>query len=259
MIDPSANQTVIVTGASRGLGEAVARILSDMGARVVLTARSEGKLEELAHTIHAAGREALSVPGDISDPATARTLVETAVEQFGKLDAIVNNAGMLEPVARIAEADADAWQQNWAVNVLGPILLTQAALPHLRERGGRVINVSSGAAVGAKPSWGAYCAAKAALNQFNATLALEEPQVTAIAVRPGRIDTEMQAVLRREGHGQMDDDDYARFVGYHERGELPAPDVPGRAVAVMALYAPREWSGEFMRWDDERVAALSDR
>lgn len=254
---PSANrQTVIVTGASRGLGAAAARILAEIGARVVITARSAQELDALAAEIRAAGGEAIALAGDISAPETAEQLVHAALDHFGRLDAVINNAGILDPLARIEGAVSSEWSRNLHVNVIGPVLLVRAALPHLRETQGRVINVSSGAAVKAKAGWGAYCVAKAALNQFNAVLALEEPQITALAVRPGVIDTAMQAVIRDNGADAMDPGEYERFKNYHLRDDLAPPEKPGRALALLALYAPREWSGEFMQWDEDRVAAL---
>lgn len=251
-----ADQVVIVTGASRGLGAAAARILAEMGARVVLNARSEGPLLTLVDEIRAAGGQAAAVRGDVSDPATCRAIVETALDRFGRLDALINNAGIIEPIAPLAEAEGAAWARNLAINVIGPALLTAAALPHLRAQAGRVINVSSGAALNPVSGWGAYCAAKAALNQFNAVLALEEPQITAIAFRPGVVDTGMQTAIRRDGAGKMAADEHARFVKYFEQGELLPPEQPGRALAALALYAPHDWSGEFIRWNEERVAAL---
>ncbi len=251
-----AEQVVIVTGASRGLGAATARILAEMGARLVLNARSEGPLLTLVDEIRAAGGGAVAVRGDVSDPAVCRAVVQAALDRFGRLDALINNAGIIEPIAPVAEASGDAWARNLAINVIGPVLMTAAALPHLRARSGRVISVSSGAALDPVSGWGAYCAAKAALNQYNAVLALEEPQITAITFRPGVVDTAMQAAIRRDGAGKMAGDEHARFVGYFERGELPPPERPGRALALLALYAPHDWSGHFIRWNEERVAAL---
>lgn len=251
-----AQPIVIVTGASRGLGAAIARLLPQMGARVVLNARSGDELVAVAGRIRAEGASAEVVVGDVSAPEICEKLVQTALDRYGRIDALVNNAGILEPVARMADADEAAWTRTFAVNVIGPVLLTRAALPSLRSRKGRVINVSSGAAVRPKAAWAAYGASKAALNQVTAALALEEPDVTALAVAPGIIDTEMQALIRSEGKGHMTEADYARFVGHHERGELRPPEVPGRALAVLALYAPHEWSGAFISWDEDRVAAL---
>lgn len=113
-----------------------------------------------------------------------------------------------------------------------------------------MISVSSGAAVSAIGGWAAYCSAKAALNQFNAVLAVEEPLVTAVAVRPGVVDTEMQTVIRRDGGKGMDVGTHGRFLSYHERGELLPPEKPGLAIARLALYAPLELSGKFINWDD---------
>jgi len=242
---------VIVTGASRGLGAAVSRLLVQEGVNVILNGRSEDALQEVVSGL-ADGRAAV-VTGDISQEAVAQQLVAAALDQFGRLDSLIHNAGIIEPIAALAEADAKAWAYNLAVNVIAPVQLTQLALPHLRERRGRVISVSSGAAVSAIGGWAAYCGAKAALNQFNAVLAVEEPLVTAVAVRPGVVDTEMQAVIRREGRQGMDAGTHGRFLSYHEKGELLPPEKPGLAIARLALYAPPELSGKFINWDDPLV------
>jgi NAD(P)-dependent dehydrogenase (short-subunit alcohol dehydrogenase family) len=116
------------------------------------------------------------------------------------------------------------------------MMLTQAALPYLRQHRGRVINVSSGAATYAIPGWGAYCTAKGALNQFNRVLSIEEEMVTAVAVRPGVIDTDMQAIIRQMGAVGMPESAYQRFVQMREAGELLPPEAPGGAIAVLALF-----------------------
>ena len=247
---------VIVTGASRGLGEATARILAQMGARVVLNARSSDDLVAVAGRIRSAGGTAEVVVGDVSAPGICERLIQTALDRFGRIDALINNAAMLEPIAAIGDAERDNWTRHMAVNVIGPVLLTRAALASLRSRNGRVISVSSGAAAHPKATWAAYGASKSALNHITATLALEEPEITALAVAPGIIDTEMQALIRERGKGTMQEADYQRFVGLHERGELRSPDIPGRALAVLALHAPHEWSGEFVTWDEARVTEL---
>ncbi len=249
-------KTIIITGASRGLGAAIARAAAELGAAVVLNARSAEALEAAAGQIAAAGGTALAVPGDVSRDDDCERLVDAAVSRFGRLDALVNNAGILEPIAPIAEADPQAWQRSWAVNVLGPVLMTRAALPHLRESGGRIVHISSGAANRPVVGWGAYCTTKAALNHLNRVLALEEPTLTTIAVRPGAVDTPMQGVLREKGAAGMTPEEHARFIRRYEEGDLLPPELPGRAIAVLALHAPHEWSGEFLSWDDDAVQAL---
>ena len=249
--------SVIVTGASRGLGRAIALELARMGASVTLNARSEAALLELQAEIEIAGGRAAVLAGDVSQPDVAERLVAAAVLAFGGIDALVNNAAVLEPLDRIESVDPDLWQRNLQINLFGPFLLTQAALPHLRRaRPGRVINVSSGAAVRPTAGWSAYCTGKAGLNMLTGVLAIEEPELVALAVRPGVVDTAMQRTLREQGRGPMPPEVYQRFVTYHEQGQLLPPELPGRALAVLALHAPRAWSGEFLSWDEERVQNL---
>lgn len=252
-------QTIIITGASRGLGAATAKIAARLGANVVINARSEDDLASVAEQIRSSGGQVLSVPGDVSHIEDCWRLVNKALRQYGQVNAIVNNAGIIEPIAPISEGDPHMWRANIEINVLGPVYLTQAALPHLRKQNGRVINVSSGAAVKVIQGWGAYCTAKAAVNHFNRMLASEEPSITAIAFRPGAVDTEMQATIREEGKEGMPADAHERYLGLHQQGDLLPPEVPGRSMAVLALYAPNGWSGEFIAWDEDRVQALVDR
>ncbi|HEX6304359.1 MAG TPA: SDR family NAD(P)-dependent oxidoreductase, partial [Anaerolineales bacterium] len=181
--------TLIITGASRGLGAATAKIAAQLGANVIINARSEEDLAAMAQEIQDSGGRALGVAGDVSRIEDCWRLVNKALRQYGQVDAIINNAGIIDPMATIAESDPHTWKENIAINLLGPVYLTQAALPHLRKQNGRVINVSSGAAVKVVEGWSAYCSAKAALNHFNRILASEEDAITAIAFRPGAIDT----------------------------------------------------------------------
>jgi NAD(P)-dependent dehydrogenase (short-subunit alcohol dehydrogenase family) len=247
-------KTIIITGASRGLGRAAARSAAQMGANVVLMARSEGELARLVDEIQSAGGSALAIPGDVGSELYCNKAIAEAVQQFGRLDTLVNNAGIIEPIEPLSEADLQAWEVNWRINLLGPLMLVRAALPHLRETRGRVVNVSSGAAVKVTRSWGAYSTAKAALNHFNRFLAEEEPNITAIAFRPGVVDTAMQSTIRSSN--KMPPEDHTFFMDLHSDGELLPPELPGRSLARVALYAPHAWSGEFISWDDERIADL---
>ena len=253
------NPTVIVTGASRGLGSAAARLAAQLGANVVLMARTMESLQAVSDEIEQGGGQALVVEGDVSQPEDCRKVIQRSLERFGGIDGLVNNAGILEPIGPISEAEAEAWQKSWAVNVIGPVMMCQAALPHLRESKGRGINVSSGAAINAIEGWGAYCLSKAAINHLTRMLAAEEPDVTSISFRPGVVDTEMQKTIRERGSEGMPQAEYERFVRYHEQGELLPPEVPGCALAVLALHARPEWSGEFMPWNQPEVQALVRR
>ena len=250
---------VLITGASRGLGAAAARMAARLGSQVALMARSVGDLAQVASEIQDAGGQALALSGDVRLVGDCRRVVDETVAHFGRIDALINNAGILGPIGPLAQADIEGYEKNWAVNVLGPVMMFREALPHLRQRKGRILNVSSGAAVHAVEGWGAYCLAKGAMNQLTRMIAAEEPDVTAISFRPGVVDTEMQATIRRQGRNGMPDEVYHRFVSYHQQGALLPPRIPGCVLAVLALHAPAEWSGSFLSWDDPEVQSLAER
>ena len=251
-------QTVIVTGASRGLGAATARLVAQLGANVVPVARSADGLEAVAQEIRAAGVGTQAIVGDVSRSGDCKRVVVETLETFGGVDALVNCDGVFAPLSPIADGDAKAWERNWAVNMLSPVLMVQAALPHLKERGGTVINISSGAAVSVIHGWAAYGAAKAALNHFTRALAAEEPAITAIAFRPGIVDRAMRATLRRDEARDLPEDVDAHLKDQAGDDELP-PEVPGCALAVLALHAPHEWSGSVLPWNHEEVQSLVRR
>jgi NAD(P)-dependent dehydrogenase (short-subunit alcohol dehydrogenase family) len=255
----TANRTILISGASRGLGAATARAAGQMDTNVVLMARSGVELAVVEEEIKDGGGQALAVPGDVSFAADCEQVVAQTVAQFGRLDAVVNNAAVIRPITPIAGMALEEWEQNLATNLTGPFLLTRAALPALRASNGRLINVSAGAAVMILPGWAAYSAAKAALNHFTRILAAEEPEITAIAFRPGAINTPMQATIRNEGAEGMTPDLYDHFCAAFKEDKLLPPEVPGCALAVLALYARREWSGEFMPWNHEELQSLVRR
>jgi NAD(P)-dependent dehydrogenase (short-subunit alcohol dehydrogenase family) len=200
------------------------------------------------------GGAALICEGDVSDAGTCLIAVTKTLERFGRLDAVVNNAGMVEPLASVGGSDVDHWQYNIAVNLLGPFYLIRAAIAELREQSGRIVNVSSGAATISIENASAYCAAKAALNHFSRVLAAEEPRVTVVAVRPGVVDTRMQDTIRQKGAGVMSAEQLAYYQNLKANDQLEKPEVPGRSLAWLALHAPREFSGQFLNYDDPSIS-----
>jgi len=246
-------QVAIVTGASRGLGAAVACWLGKVGAAVTLVARSEEKLNETGDEIRRLGGEPLVCRADVSQYDACCKAVEKTLDRFGRIDAVVNNAGIVQPISAIARTDPADWRYNIEVNLIGPFNLIRAAAAALSRPNGRIVNVSSGAANLALESVSAYCTAKAALNHFTRILAVEEPELTALAVRPGVVDTDMQTFLREEGSRAMPSDqaDYYRLI--KDRGELEPAEIPARSIAWLALYGPREFSGRFLDYDDPRI------
>jgi NAD(P)-dependent dehydrogenase (short-subunit alcohol dehydrogenase family) len=244
---------IIVTGASRGLGAAVGFWLGRIGAAVVLVARTRTDLEETAAAVQNQGGTSLIVPADIAFVDECAAVIGQALDRFGHLDALVNNAGIFEPLAAVADSNPDHWHANLAINLLGPYNLIRLALPHLRDRRGRIVNVSSGAASHTIPMASAYCVAKAGLNHLTRVLAEEEPLVTTVALRPGVVDTAMQAFIRTQAPGVMRPDQAAYYQNLKRDGQLEAPMVPARVIAWLALHAPRAYSGEFVSYDDARI------
>jgi NAD(P)-dependent dehydrogenase (short-subunit alcohol dehydrogenase family) len=247
-------KVVLVTGASRGIGAAAALWLAQTGAAVSIMARSADGLNGVAGQIEANGGTAQALPGDVADADACRRAVARTLDRFGRLDALVNNAGILAPLAFTAKTDASAWRYNLDVNVMGPVYLAQAAMDALRGACGRIVNVSSGASQMVIAAAGAYCTAKAALNHFTRVLAAEEPRIVSVAIRPGVVDTAMQETLRARGPEVMPAEQAGYYLSLWRKGELAPPAVPGRAVAWLALFAPAAMSGEFVNFDDHRIA-----
>ncbi len=191
---PAPRRSAVVTGASRGLGAVVARLLAGEGYDLVLVARHPRPLRALADQVRAFGGRIVEVPGDVTD-ARLRQRVRRAVERVGGLDLLVNNASELgpSPLPPLTEAPLGPLERVYRVNVVAPIALVRALAPALRRRHGLVVNVSSDAAVGGYPGWGIYGASKAALDLVSLTLAheLERAGVSVVAVDPGDMRTAM--------------------------------------------------------------------
>lgn len=250
-------RVVIVTGASAGLGEAVAHRLASLGVQVVLVARRAEVLEKVAAEIlRSQDLEPLAAVGDVRDPQLAERVVDLALEKFGRLDGLVNNAGILEPLGKVDGVDVAAWRYNVEVNLLGPFHFMRAAIGALRKSRGRIVNVSSGAAVRPVEGWSAYCASKAGLTHLSRVVALEEPEVVTVSFRPGVVDTDMQASIRREGPGRMSPERVAYFESLKREGRLLAPHRPAEAIAWLVMRAPLEWSGELIDHEDARLGSL---
>ncbi len=188
------HRTAIVTGASRGLGEVVARVLGDDGYALVLTARHEAPLREAAARLRARGVDARTVVGDVADAAHRRSLRELA-DRDGGLDVLVNNASELgpSPLPSLAELRLDELRRVLEVNAVAPLALVQALHAPLGRSGGLIVNITSDAARGGYPGWGGYGASKAALELVSLTLAheLSAEGIAVATVDPGDLRTAM--------------------------------------------------------------------
>ncbi|MBI2956646.1 MAG: SDR family oxidoreductase [Acidobacteria bacterium] len=193
-----ANQVAIITGASEGIGKALAELFAREGVRVVLAARSEEKLQALANAL--GPDRVLVVPTDVADSAQLKQLVARTVERFGGLDILVNNAGV-GLYARVEEMDWEHFRRMWEVNFFAAVRLTMEALPYLQQRRGVVVNISSVAGKMPLPFMAGYCATKFALTAFSHGLRMElaPAGVRVLVVCPGRVRTEFHKVAYRDG------------------------------------------------------------
>jgi 3-oxoacyl-[acyl-carrier protein] reductase len=218
----------LVTGASRGLGEGVARALAADGAKVMLLARDGDLAQVVAREIRSAGGTADALSCDVSDyPAVERAVADTR-ERLGGLDILVNNAGVIEPIAPLAASDPAVWARNIQINLVGAYNVVRAAIGDMLKTGGSIINVSSGAAHRPLEGWSSYCAAKAGLAMMTRSIALETAgRVRIFGFSPGTIDTDMQVKIRASGLNQV--------------SQIPRPNLSPVEHAVRGLvYLARE-------------------
>jgi 3-oxoacyl-[acyl-carrier protein] reductase len=197
-----AGKTVVVTGASRGIGEAAARHLGALGAHVVLAARSLHRIEEIATEIIAAGGAATALACDVARAGDVAAVIDAAVARTDRIDVFVNNAGLIEPIARLADSDPAAWSDIVDVNLKGVYYGLRYAVPRMiAQGGGTVINISSGAATSALEGWSHYCATKAAVLSLTrcADKEYREQGIRVIGLSPGTVATEMQRQIRASG------------------------------------------------------------
>lgn len=227
--------TAFVTGASRGIGEAAARSLVAAGANVALVARSAADIERLAMEL---GDQTLALTCDVADWTSVQAAVGQTVSHFGSLDILVNNAGLIDPIARIEDADPEAWGEVIDVNLKGCLHTIRAALPGMKARGqGVVINISSGAATGAMEGWSHYCTSKAAALSLTKCLHREEAgnNIRCVGLSPGTVATEMQKSIKASGINPVSTLDWSAHI---------PPEWVGQAIAWLATDAARSYDGD---------------
>ena len=184
------NKTVIITGGTSGMGEAIAGHLAGLGAQVIINGRDETKGKKVENAINEAGGESLFVQGDVSDYDVNRKLVSTAVEKYGKLDSIVCSAGVLG-VGGVTDISRETWDYTIAANMSAVFYLCNLSIPEMQKAGkGAILVISSIAAFKYFPNHPAYCASKAGVTSFIKQLALDYgPEIRANLICPGQVDT----------------------------------------------------------------------
>ncbi|MES3629640.1 MAG: SDR family oxidoreductase [Longimonas sp.] len=239
------DQVIIITGASSGIGEATAQLLAEEGARVVLAARREERLNELRDEIEADGGTALVVPTDVTDREAVGHLVDTAHDTYGQVDVLVNNAGIM-PLSMMAKTHEEEWEQMVDVNIKGVLHGIGAVLPIMKEQGhGHVVNISSVAGRRVFPGGAVYCGTKffvTALSEGMRNELSKQHNIRVTSIEPGAVATELT-------HTITDEDILESFEGM-EMEPLASIDIaesilyaisaPNRVNVEEVLVMPRE-------------------
>jgi NAD(P)-dependent dehydrogenase (short-subunit alcohol dehydrogenase family) len=237
-------KVVAITGASRGIGAAAARVFAEAGARVVLLARSGREIAEVAEEI---GGEALAIPCDIGDAGAVQTAMQKIGAACGGLDVLIGNAGVIDPIARISDARPQDWSAAIDINLKGVFYGMRSAIPMLRARGGgTIITVSSGAAHNPLEGWSAYCASKAGAAMLTRAAHLEEAEngLRIMGLSPGTVATDMQVKIKGSGINPVSQLDPAVHI---------AADWPARALLWMCGPGGDAYLGQEISLRDEKI------
>ena len=211
---PLKGQTALITGASRGIGLAIARKLGAMGAQLALCARDAGRLEQAEAELRQAGCRTLAVPADVTDAAAVDALVQKVIGTLGGIDILVNNAG-IGVFAQLHELREDDWDRVMNTNLKGVYLCSRAVAPQMmRRHGGHIINISSLAGKNAFAKGGVYCASKWGLQGMTACMAedLRGYGIRVSAVCPGTVETEFSPHAGKDAKKMLQPDDVAHVV-----------------------------------------------
>jgi NAD(P)-dependent dehydrogenase (short-subunit alcohol dehydrogenase family) len=239
-------KVVAITGASRGIGAAAARIFVQAGARVALLARSGDEIGQVAAQI---GPQALALRCDVADAASLRAALDQALRWGGRLDVLINNAGVIDPITRLAEADPADWGRAIDINLKGVFHGMRFAIPVMKAQGsGTIITISSGAAHTPLEGWGAYCSAKAGAAMLTRMAHLEEGTrgLRVMGLSPGTVATDMQVRIRASGVNPVSQLDPAVHI--------PA-DWPARALLWMCSPDADGWLGQEISLRDQVIRA----
>lgn len=231
-------KTALVTGASRGIGEATARHFASLGANVTLLARSGAAIKRIADEISQHGQHAISVAGDVADWQQVSEAVARAEQAFGPVDILVNNAALIDPIGRIEDIDPLAWDAVVDVNVKGAFHVLRAVVPGMiRNGGGLVVNISSGAATGALEGWSHYCATKAALLSLTRTAhkELSPKGINVVGLSPGTVATDMQRSIKTSGINPVSQLDWEAHI---------PPQWVAQGIAWLTTQAARVYDGD---------------
>lgn len=238
-------KSVIITGASRGIGKAAALEFARLGAKVTLVARSSDQINATVNEITSTGGTAIACPCDVSNSDQVSQMVETSVSEFGGLDILINNAGIIDPVEPLKSSDITAWSTLIDINVKGVYYGMRAALPHMKN-GGTIITIGSGAATHPLEGWSHYCTSKAAVHHLNSCLDKEERGngIRALVLSPGTVATDMQVIIKDSGINPVSQFDWSDHI---------PPEWPAKALVWMSTPDADDWLGQVISLREQNI------
>lgn len=243
-MDHLAGKTMLITGASRGIGEATARLFVEAGANVALVARSEDAIANLAGEL---GARSIAIPCDVSRYWEMSKAVDATVETFGCLDILINNAGVIEPISHLMTSDPESWSHAIDINLKGVYNGMRAAMPIMAEQGhGTILNISSGAAHYPIEAWSHYCSSKAGAAMLTACGDSEARSMglRCMGLSPGTVATQMQREIKSSGINPVSQLEWSDHI---------TPEWPARTLAWMCSAAADDWVGKEISLRDEDI------
>ncbi len=238
-------KVALVTGGGSGIGGAITRKLTDLGAQVAVVQRSPFRLENTWH-----------YSADLANPDQCRDAVEATMENFGRLDILINNAGMMLE-SRVEDLSLEDWEKTLMVNLTAPFLLIRHALPHLRKTAGNIVNIGSIEGLGSNPRHGAYCASKAGLHGLTRAVAVDHgPEgIRCNAVAPGWIDTDLNNDFVES---MPDPESFRNTIGkIHPAGRTGKPEEVANLVCWLASEEASFVTGQVYTGDGGRMSKLN--
>jgi NAD(P)-dependent dehydrogenase (short-subunit alcohol dehydrogenase family) len=260
------NRVALITGAGRGIGEAIALAFAQQGAKLVLSSRTEHELEAVATKARALGAAVVVAPGDVSKIHDVNRLVARAVEQYGSIDVLVNAAAIHGPIGRMWETDPTSWVSAIQVNLIGTYFCCRAAIRYMiANRRGKIINFSGGGGTSPSPFLSAYGVSKAAVVRLTETLAAElsEYDIQVNAIAPGMVDTSIHDDLLKAGNIPNEVLAPVRLMRQNGGGSVPK-EIPAKLAVFLASSRSDCLSGKLIaapydnwqEWDRPRIEEL---
>lgn len=242
-------QVCIITGASKGLGESLMKTMKDKNWNIVAHGLSQNDSPNCKNTDNVKW-----VFGDLSNETTIKNIYSCCMDNFKRLDCLVLNAAMVEPMTEIENMDMMMLKKHFDVNFFSCMMLTKMCMKMLKDSKGKIICVTAEEGWEAKHACSAYCCSKAALNMMMCCLAKECPDLTCMSFDPSMMDTDLHDTMMEQGKEKMKGD-----FNKMDKGKVRDPSVPSQSLMYLMTSAPKEWNGRSLKWNDEKLMQSSSK